>query len=74
MKTKIEKAYLLLVIFILSSILIQCKVENSISDFNKFTSRWQLYKIQVQDTFNEKWTDVTGNNKNSLKNYLAKTK
>ena len=50
--------------FILTSVLIQCKDENTTSDFDKFTGRWKLYKIQLQDTLTQNWSDATGNNKN----------
>lgn len=63
MKNTFRKTYILIGICALTLALIQCNEKTASSDFNKFTGRWKLHKIQLQDTITQNWTDVLGNNK-----------
>ena len=51
-------------LLVLLSTLIGWKQGKTISDFDKFTGRWKLFKIQIQHATSKNWSDAGGNNAN----------
>lgn len=64
METTFKKIHTFIGILALPFFIIQCNEKRETSDFDKFTGRWKLYKIQLQDTISKNWNNATGNNKN----------